>query len=85
MITDAKTRDKVIESILKAVNSSDLVGPRSFDKPRHGIRVTYKGKDLDMLISFGEAWAVLYYDGKEVKWVRLTKEPAKLLDAEIKR
>ena len=82
-VSDAKEREKLVDALVKGVADSDLVGPREFGKPGHGLRVRSKdGKeDVGILLSLDNAWGFVYQDGKQVGQFRLTEKPRKSLDA----
>src|SRR5262245_65277714 len=54
-VKDADTRKRIVEALLKGIESSDGNGARCFD-PRHGISAKHEGQTVDLVICFECAW-----------------------------
>lgn len=78
---DADVRKTILDELKRAVERSEGIAPREFNKPRYGVRVSSDKNKAEMVISFEEHKAILYLNGRQLTAVALTGEPAKLFDS----
>lgn len=82
MVKDAEARNRLVTALKKAVYESQ--GAPGCFNPRHGIRVTYKGRTVDLVICF-ECWQVMAYVGDErVKGFMVHESPQAVFDEILK-
>ena len=83
-IKDVKAREKLTKAFLKGVDDSTGEAKRGF-KPRHGIRVTYKKKTVDIVMSFQYLQSVVYEgDADKDLTIRHTSTPSTVFDDAVK-
>jgi hypothetical protein len=79
-ITDAKTREEVVQAVLKDSKKVDAIGSER-PAPRHGIRVTHDGKTVDFVICFESPYVYVYGPHDSIRRIVQTAGTAqKILD-----
>jgi hypothetical protein len=82
-VKDADTRKKLVSEFVKGMEG-DITPARCFN-PRHGIRATYSGKTVDLVICFECAQFKLYEGGADKPMhLLIGKGPEPLFDKVLK-
>jgi hypothetical protein len=69
-IKEAEKRKEILTSLEKNFDKPGELGARCF-VPRHAIRATHEGKNVDLVICFECLWVYVYLDGKEERAARI--------------
>jgi hypothetical protein len=79
-VTDAKTRDKVIQALLEGSKETNETGGKGI-QAQHGIRATHDGKTVELLIFFDSPYVHVFGPNDQVRRVFQTSgTPQKILD-----
>jgi hypothetical protein len=81
-LKDNKQKQQVLRALKKGVEDSS--GVAGCFRPRHGLRVTYKGGTVDFVICF-ECMNIRIFAGKEAAVVWTTAEPTDLFNGILKK
>jgi hypothetical protein len=79
LVKKARDRKALVAALKKGVKDSDGSVAGCFN-PRHGIRVTHKGKTAEFVICFECLSMMIYVDGKQVKGCLTTGSPEATFD-----
>jgi hypothetical protein len=77
-VKDAGVRKPILTALNKGISESDGHGAKCFN-PRHGIRASYEGKTVDLVICF-ECLSMKVYLGDAVVTVYTTNSPQAAFD-----
>ncbi|MGH8518006.1 MAG: hypothetical protein ACREUE_11155 [Panacagrimonas sp.] len=81
-VRDAGMRKKLIASLRTGVEENSGIGAACF-RPRHGIRVTEKGKITDFIICFECYQMQVYVDDRPQKSILVTRTPEPVFNAAL--
>jgi hypothetical protein len=81
-VRDAGQRKKLVASLRSGIEENTGIGAACF-RPRHGVRVTEKGKVTDFIICFECYQIQVYVDDRPQKAILVTRTPEQLFNAAL--
>jgi hypothetical protein len=82
-VRDAALRKKLVAAYKAGVEENQGIGASCF-RPRHGIRVTHKGRVTDFIVCFECYQTQVYVDDRPQKAVLVTRSPEAVFNQSLK-